>query len=125
MRKFGKYAVAFFVAFLAFILSGFFSLGNFLSTGSAMNYYANEAVIFSFQSAVELDAVYVNVGAIYAATGETASIQIETSTYTSPNSTNGKDFGEKATLSATYAEARLTARGTTLSKCNRVRRKRV
>ena len=104
MRNFGKYAKAFFIAFLAFILSGFFTLGNFLSTGSAMNYYANEAVIFSFQSAVELDAVYVNVGAIYAATGETASIQIETSTYTSPNSTNGKDFGEKATLSATYAE---------------------
>ena len=104
MRNFGKYAKAFFIAFLAFILSGFFTLGNFLSTGSAMNYYANEAVIFSFQSAVELDAVYVNVGAIYAATGETASIQIETSTYTSPNSTNGTDFGEKIVLSGGYAE---------------------
>ena len=104
MKKFGKYAVAFFVTFLVFILSGFFSLGSFLNAGASMHYLANETVIFSFGSSVEVDSVYVQIGAIYVKNGETAQIEVETSTYTTP-STTGTDFGSKFLVSNVYAES--------------------
>lgn len=103
-QKLSRYALAFIITLTLFFAYGFLTLGNMSSTGEALHYLANKTVTFSLGGAQTVDSVYVNVGTVYTKYGESALVEIEYTTSSSPNVTGGSNFNGERAFGNVYAE---------------------
>lgn len=105
MKKIGKYVWAFLVVLVLFISVGFATLGSAVSTGDSLLYATGKTAMFSLGGSKKLGAVYINVGAIYTGVGDTAEIEVEYTTASSPSTTGGSDVTPKFLLSNVYSQS--------------------
>ena len=103
-QKIGKFTLAFLVTLALFFAYGILTLGNMSATGKTLEYIANKTIAFSLGGSKKVDDVYINVGAVYAKYGDAASIEIEYTTATTPNTSGGTDLAPKMKFANIYAE---------------------
>lgn len=107
MKKITAYVWAFIVLLVGFVTAGLFTIGACASTGDALTMSGDATVYYgiTLDEGETLDAVFVNVGTVYAPMGEDATVTIKTSTATNPSKTSGwTQFGSVVTVANVYGE---------------------
>ena len=97
MKKITAYTWAFILLILTFFTVGMFTLGSTKTTGKTMTVMENKTVYYVLEKNVNIEAVYLNIGAIHAELGTEATVTVKTSnssTSVSPANSSWVVFGE-------------------------------
>lgn len=87
LKKISGYTWAFILVVVVFLTSGIFLIGNPTTAGEALLVKQGQTAYFSLETedSEKLDAIYLNLGAIYTEVGEDVTVTIKTSTYSAPS----------------------------------------
>ena len=98
MKKLGAYTWALIGLIFVFLTAGLFTLGSARTTGESVVLTGASPAYYTVNvsSSDKLASVYVNLGEVYLANGESATVTVKTASTTSPTTTAGNwsTFGE-------------------------------